>query len=69
MEVVSPINLIFVCEVPLSLFTNITNTPIMGIKSKDDNNMDKKKKKQYLWLMYNDNVSLTLFMNTLSIVR
>ena len=44
MEVVKAINLIFISETPLSLFTNITNTPIMGIKSNDDNNMDKKRK-------------------------
>ena len=43
-DVVKAINFIFISETPLSLFTSITNTPIMGINSKDDNNINNKKK-------------------------
>jgi hypothetical protein len=41
-EQVKAINFIFFAESPLSLFTRIANTPIIGINSKDDNNIKKK---------------------------
>lgn len=43
-DVVNAIIFIFVNETPFSLLTKITNTPIMGIKSKDDNNIYKTKR-------------------------
>ena len=43
-EVVRAINLTFVNETPFSLFTSIATTPKIGIKSKDNNNIYKKKK-------------------------
>jgi len=42
-EAVSPIHLTLVNETPLSLFTTIASTPKRGIKSKDSNNIYKKK--------------------------
>jgi hypothetical protein len=41
---VKAINFIFVTESPLSLLTKMANTPIIGIKSKDDNNIYRKNK-------------------------
>jgi hypothetical protein len=43
-EQVKAINFILVNETPLSLLTNITSTPAMGINSKDDNNIYKQTK-------------------------
>ena len=43
-EQVKAINFIFFSERPLSLLTKIANTPIIGIKSKDDNNIYKSKR-------------------------
>ena len=43
-DVLKAIYFIFVNETSLSLLTNITNTPIIGIKSKDDNNIYKTKR-------------------------
>ena len=43
-DVVKAIIFIFVNETPFSLLTKITNIPIMGIKSKDDNNIYKTKR-------------------------
>jgi hypothetical protein len=40
---VKAINFIFFIESPLSLLTTIANIPIIGIKSKDDNNIKTKK--------------------------
>ena len=68
-DAVKAINLILVNETPLSLLTNIKNTPIIGIKSKDNNNIIKKNKIKYLCNAYNDKVSPTLFINTIIILR
>jgi hypothetical protein len=38
-KAVKAINLTFINETPLSLFTTIATTPKMGIKSKDTNNI------------------------------
>lgn len=53
-EAVSPINLTLVNETLLSLLTNIASTPKRGIKSKDNNNIIKIKKKmdKYLFTQY-----------------
>ena len=37
MDVVKAVNFMFKTETPLSLLTSMTNTPIMGIKSRVDN--------------------------------
>lgn len=50
-DVLNAIYLIFVNETSLSLLSNITNIPIMGIKSKDDNNIYKPKNNQYLYIV------------------
>jgi hypothetical protein len=44
MDVVKAINFMLPNDIPLSLLINIASTPSMGVKSKDDNNMYKKKK-------------------------
>ena len=40
---------------PLSLLINMASTPSIGVKSKDDNNMYKKKKNKYLYFVWNGN--------------
>ena len=55
---VKAIHFMFVAETPLSLLTIIPNTPNIGIKSKDNNNI--KKKKIITSIVYNDILSLYL---------
>ena len=43
-DVVKAINLMLLKDSSLSLLKNIASTPSIGVKSKDDNNMYKKKK-------------------------
>ena len=68
-DAVKAINLIFFNEIALSLLTNITKTPIIGIKSKDDNNIYKQKINKFLLTIYYDNVSYIFFINTINILR
>ena len=42
-DVVKAINFMLANDTPLSLLINIASTPSIGVKSKDDNNMDKNK--------------------------
>jgi hypothetical protein len=44
-DVVKAINFMLANDSPLSLLINMASTPSIGVKSKDDNNMYKKKKK------------------------
>jgi hypothetical protein len=44
-DVVKAMNFMLANDTPLSLLINIASTPSIGVKSKDDNNMDKNKKK------------------------
>ena len=43
-DVVKAMNFMLANDTPLSLLINIASTPSIGVKSKDDNNMDKNKK-------------------------
>ena len=45
LDVIKAIDFMFPNDTPLSLLINIASTPSIGVKSKDDNNMYKKKKK------------------------
>jgi len=44
-DVVKAINFMLANDTPLSLLMNIASTPSIGVKSKDDNNIDKNKTK------------------------
>ena len=55
-DVVKAINFMLANDTPLSLLINIASTPSIGVKSKDDNNIDKNKKKKYLYFVWNGNV-------------
>ena len=59
----------FSIDTPLSLAINIASTPSIGIKSKDNNNIYKKKKYKYLYIVKNDNVPNLLLNYTICIVR
>jgi len=50
-DVVNAMNFIFFNEIPLSLLINIASTPNIGVKSKDDNNMYKRKNYKYLYFV------------------
>jgi hypothetical protein len=43
-DVIKAINLMFPTDTPRSLLINIASTPSIGVKSKDDNNIKKKRK-------------------------
>jgi hypothetical protein len=55
-DVDKAINFMFVKELPFSLFTRMATTPNIGVKSKDDNNIYKRKKintsNSYKMIMY-----------------
>jgi hypothetical protein len=42
-DVIKAMDFMFADDAPLSLLNNIANTPSIGVKSKNDNNMFKKK--------------------------
>jgi len=44
-DVDKAINFMLANDTPLSLLINIASTPSIGVKSKDNNNIDKNKKK------------------------
>jgi hypothetical protein len=50
-DVIKAINLMFPTDTPRSLLINIASTPSIGVKSKDDNNIKKKKRKLPLFRM------------------
>ena len=50
-DVVKAMNFMLANDTPLSLLINIASTPSIGVKSKDDNNIDKKIKKVPLFRM------------------
>ena len=55
-DVVKAMNFMLANDTPLSLLINIASTPSIGVNSKDDNNIDKNKKKKYLYFVWNGNV-------------
>ena len=55
-DVVKAMNFMLANDTPLSLLINIASTPSIGVKSKDDNNIYKKKKYKYLYFVQNGNV-------------
>ena len=68
-DVVRAMNFMLLNDSPLSLLINIASTPSIGVKSKDDNNIYKTKKKISTSAAYGDNLSLILFINTINILR
>ena len=50
-DVVKAMNFMFVNETPLSLLTNMARTPNIGMISKDDNNIYKKKQNKSLYFV------------------
>ena len=42
-DVIKAINFMFSVDIPRSLFINIASTPSRGVKSRDDNNIYKKR--------------------------
>jgi hypothetical protein len=68
-DVVKAMNFMLANDTPLSLLINIASTPSIGVKSKDDNNMYKKKKNKYLYFVWNDNVPDQLLNYTVYIIR
>lgn len=56
-DVIKAMDFMFADDAPLSLLNNIANTPSIGVKSKNDNNMFKKKIYKDLYFVWNDNVS------------
>jgi hypothetical protein len=55
-DVVKAINLMLSVDIPRSLFINIASTPTRGVISRDDNNIYKKKKYKYFYIVWNSNV-------------
>jgi hypothetical protein len=56
-DVIKAMDLMFADDAPRSLLKNIANTPSIGVKSKNDNNMLKKNIYKDLYFVWNDNVS------------
>jgi hypothetical protein len=65
-DVIKAINLMFPSDTPRSLLINIASTPSIGVKSKDDNNIYKKKSistsVSYVMAMYHSNFQITPYI-------
>lgn len=63
LDAIKAMNFMFPSDTPRSLLENIASTPSIGVKSKDNNNICKKKYK-YLCFVWNGNVPDQLLNNT-----
>ena len=68
-DVIKAMNFMFSNDTSLSLLMNIASTPSIGVKSKDNNNIYKKKKFKYLYIVWNDKIPDHLLNYTVFIVR